>query len=237
VQCPVSRAALPWHRRSDAFDADPYPVVVAGRRDGDLLVDDGDARPRVTGAESFAQAWAAHRKGRFQRLTVGAPDGEPDLAAAVRDALATTVAHLTGPVLGNSFDVNVGFSGMARFAAQLRDGRGRTGWVRRMAAPGALDLALRRVHDCLEREYTAPGATRPLYAAFLDEAATILSAPRLGAAAVLFRTSAGHWSAVASGGDLAAMAGRVDAARAAEESAARIPAEVVEETGPAPTLR
>ncbi len=134
-------------------------------------------------------------------------------------------------MLGNSFDVNMGLSGMARFAAQLRDTRGRTGWARRMAAPGALDLALRRVHDCLEREYTAPGATRPLYADFLDEAAVVLSEPRLGPAAALFRTSGALWSAVATGGDPAAMADRVDAAREAEEAAVRILAGVVADGG------
>jgi hypothetical protein len=237
VQCTVGRAALPWHRESGALDADPYPVVVAGRRDDDLLVDDGAGRPHVIGAEPFAQSWAAHRKGRFHRLTLGGPDGEPDLAAAVRDAVATTVAHLTGPVLGNSFDVNMGFSGMARFAAQLRDTGGRTGWARRMAAPGALELALRRVHDCLEREYTAPGATRPLYADFLDEAAVVLSEPRLRAAAALFRASGGLWSAVAGGGDLSAMADRVDEARETEEAAVRILRGVVEDGGTAPTSR
>jgi hypothetical protein len=107
--------------------AGPYPVVVAGRRDDILLVDDHAALPRRISAEDFAAAWSAHRKGRCQRLTVDGSGSEPDLAEAMRDAVATTVAHLTGPVLGNSFDVNMGFSGMARFAEQLRDTRGRTG--------------------------------------------------------------------------------------------------------------
>jgi hypothetical protein len=54
-----------------------------------------------------------------------------DITAAVADALATTAAHLTGPVLGNSFDVNMGLSGMARLVADLRDGQTRKGWRKR----------------------------------------------------------------------------------------------------------
>jgi hypothetical protein len=59
----------------------------------------------------------------------GPPPSDLDLAAAVRQAIATTIAHLTGPVLGNTFDVNFGFSGMAKLAEQLRDGKGKTGWA------------------------------------------------------------------------------------------------------------
>ncbi|MFI8360849.1 BtrH N-terminal domain-containing protein [Streptomyces sp. NPDC085612] len=47
-----------------------------------------------------------------------------------------------------------------------------------------------RLHACLEEEWTAPGATRPLYADFLE----LAGRPE---AAALFRESAGCWSAVA----------------------------------------
>jgi len=66
-----------------------------------------------------------------------------------------------------------------------------------MAAPGALAAALGRVQICLEQEYTAPAATRPLYADFLDEAAEVIGEPGLCRAATLFRRSAAHWSAIA----------------------------------------
>lgn len=47
-----------------------------------------------------------------------------------------------------------------------------------------------RLHACLEEEWTAPGATRPLYADFLD----LVGRPE---AAGLFRESARHWSELA----------------------------------------
>lgn len=198
VRCTVAGAGLPWRpTRSTVLSTDPYPVVVAGRRDGEVLVDDGAVTPWVIDEEQFSAAWSAYRKGRHKRIAVDAPVGPVDLESAVRSAVATTVAHLTGPVLGNSYDVNFGFSGMARFAEQLRDARTRAGWAARFAGPGALDFGLRRLYECLELQYTAPAATRPLYADFLDEAAGALGVPSWSEAAKRFRVSGGHWSAVA----------------------------------------
>jgi hypothetical protein len=101
VHCVVDRGGLPWHP-AKTLATDPYPVVVAGRRDHHYLLDDEAARPRELVAGDFVAAWTAHRKGRHQRLVVGSPAGTVDLAAAMRDAITTTVAHLTGPVLGNA---------------------------------------------------------------------------------------------------------------------------------------
>lgn len=201
VWCLVARDGLPWRATASALPADPYPVVVAGHRDGTYWLDDEAAAPRPIPQEQFAAAWSAHRKGRHQRLVVADLAGAPvatDLAGAVRSAIATTVAHLTGPVLGNAFDVNFGFAGMKRFAEQLRADRGKDAWTRRFAGPADLALALRRLYECLELQHTAPGATRPLYADFLDEAAGVLGDPTLPEAATLFRISAAHWSAIAS---------------------------------------
>jgi len=197
VSCTVDRSSLPWHEGVFALPTDPYPVVVAGEADGTLFLDDRDPLPHALPETDFVTAWSRHRKGRHHRITVDGPGKPVDLPAAVRAALDTTVAHLTGPVLGNNFDANFGFSGMARLAAQLRDDRTKSGWVRRFADPGAFAWALRRMHECLEVEYTAPGATRPLYAAFLDEAAGVLGVERLAQAAQLFRESARHWSMLA----------------------------------------
>jgi hypothetical protein len=57
------------------------------------------------------------------------------------------------------------------------------------------------LHECLEVEYTAPGATRPLYADFLDEAAGVLGDAGPAEAAARCRESGRSWSRLA---DLAA---------------------------------
>ncbi|MFG1605221.1 DUF4872 domain-containing protein [Actinoplanes sp. NPDC049265] len=197
MHCLVSRADLPWNSDVTALAADPYPVVVVARDGGDLLVDDEAPEPRRVPEETFRSAWSAYRKGRNQRILIDPPAGAPDLATAMRAAVTTTARHLTGPVLGNAFDVNMGLSGMARLAAQLRDRRGRSGWTRRFAALGALPFAALRLYECLELRYTAPAATRPLYAGYLDEAATVLGDVRLTEAAVEFRRSGARWAELA----------------------------------------
>jgi len=197
VLCTVDRSRLPWHGLEPGFGMDPYLVVIAGRDGDELLVDDDSVRPNRIGTDSFAEAWSAHKKGRHQMITVtGPPPADLDLAAAIRDAIGTTVAHLTGPVLGNNFDVNFGFSGMEKLAAQLRDTKTKNGWAKRFGAPVPFYHGVRRLYECLELEYTAPGATRPVYAAFLDEAAAIVPGP-LSEAAALSRQSGATWSRLA----------------------------------------
>jgi hypothetical protein len=132
--------------------------------DGDtVLIDDECVRPNPLPINDFLAAWSADKKSKHELITVG--DGyEPD----VEDAVRTTVAHLTGPVLGNNFDVNFGFSGMRKPAEQLRDPKEKQGWARRYADPGALFFALRRLHDCLGPS-TAARPRPGRYADFLRE--------------------------------------------------------------------
>ncbi len=209
--CTVDRAGLPWHGLVGGPGqsyADPYDVVVCGLDDdqgddadgyggGLVWIDDECVRPNPIPLPDFLGAWAAHRKGRHALLPVRPPTRDVDLPAAIRDAISTTCAHLSGPVLGNSFDVNFGLSGMRRLAEQLADPVGKRGWAVRFADPRALFAGLRRLHDCLEVEYTGPGATRPLYAAFLTEAASVAGEPAYDEAAELIARSGKVWSAVA----------------------------------------
>ncbi|PWK66745.1 uncharacterized protein DUF4872 [Streptomyces sp. CG 926] len=189
VFCAVDRSRLPWHGGipDEMVGAEPYTVVLAGYEGDVLYVEDGASAPHRIAEREFGEAWTGHRKGRHRMLVPTGPAvGAPDIDGAV----AATAARLTGPVLGNRFDVNFGFSGMEKLAAQLRDVRTRTGWERRFGSPEAFFAGTRRLHTCLEVEWTAPGATRPLYADFLD----LAGRPE---AAALFRDSAGNWSRLA----------------------------------------
>ncbi len=187
--CTLDRARLPWHGVVDPVFGDPHDVAVIGADDDTVYLDDGCVRPNPLPRQDFEAAWA--RKHRLLTIT-GA--GEFDLPTAIRDAVATTVGHLTGPVLGHAYDANFGLSGMAKLVDALGDRKGRKGWSTLFGRPDGFFWALRRLHDCLELEYTAPGATRPLYADFLAEAALDGS---YSEAAALFRASGEHWSALA----------------------------------------
>jgi hypothetical protein len=196
VLCTVDRSGLPWHAGvSPLAAADPHPVlVVAATADSVSVIDDQDA-PVALPLPIFAQAWAGHRRGRHHLLRITSVPSAVDLAAAVRDAVASTTAHLTGPVLGNSFDANFGFSGMSRLVTDLRADRGRSAWITRFA--GHLDYAMGRVVDGVRREYTADNATRTLYADFLAQAAPLLDLPSLPQAVDAFRASGRSWGSVA----------------------------------------
>ncbi|MFS8100939.1 BtrH N-terminal domain-containing protein [Lentzea alba] len=179
-----------------------HPVGVLGV-DGDTVTvhNHGTSTQKLT---EFMTSWG---QGKHEMISIGERTGEPDVQAAIE----MTCEHLTGPVLGNNFDVNFGFSGMRKLAEQLRD-KGKKGWAQRW--PGdTRNEVMQRLHDCLEVEYTAPGATRPLYADFLDEAGL--------PGAQEFRQSGELWSEIARGGDHDELARKVDEARSIEERAVR----------------
>ncbi len=197
VLCTVDRSGLPWHPDVNPLSAaDPYPVVVAGIDGDTLYVSDVDSTPHEITAEQFGRAWSGHRKGRHHMLVIEPGPGPVDLPASVRRALDTTVAHLTGPVLGNSFDVNLGLSGQAKMIGEMREPRRRTGWARRFASPEGFDHVLGRIDECLQREYTAPDGTRGIYADFLEEAAALVPDRPLSATAGMIRRSAQSWAEV-----------------------------------------
>jgi hypothetical protein len=178
-----------------------HPVGVLGV-DGDTvtMLNHGTTQEPM---DEFMLRWG---NGKHEMISIGERIGEPDVEKAVR----MTCEHLTGPVLGNNFDVNFGFSGMRKLAEQLRD-KGKKGWTQRWADdPG---FVRQRLHDCLEVEYTAPKATRPLYAEFLTEAGL--------PGAQDFKASGELWSEIARGGDYDELAQKVDEARSIEERAIR----------------
>jgi hypothetical protein len=223
VFCTVDKSRLPWHGMEPGFGQDPYTVVIAGYEGDTLYVDDESAAPHAIGTEEFGAAWSAHKKGRHEMIVpTGPPEGEPDVAGAI----ANTTAHLTGPVLGNNFDVNFGFSGMDKLASQLRDTRTKTGWEQRFSRHVAFSRAVRRLYECLEVEYTAPGGTRPLYAQFLD----LVGKPE---AAELFRESGRGWERLAAVA-LETVSGLGDYSEVCEE---RMQLLMSHETPPATALR
>lgn len=198
----VARGALPWHGIVGEAAGEPYDVVVAGLdvEAGRAWVDDEAVMPRAIDLSDLAGARAAHRKSRHRLLAVTGADPDHDLATSVREAVRATHHHLTQPVLGNAFDVNFGLSGMSRLAKDVADTRTAQGWWKRSRHPLALFHLLRRLHDCVEIELTAPGAMRPLYADFLTEAAPVLGGDHgrhLVEAAALYRRSGQEWAALA----------------------------------------
>ena len=190
----VGRGGLPWHDLpagplAEAEAADPYPVVVTRAEiPRSYLIDDADGAPHTLTADELAAAWSLHKKGKFAIETLAPADSvapaNPTTPAAplaitadvVRASVATTIAHLTGPVIHHAFDTNFGFSGMRKLATELRDDRTKSGWRRRFGDEAAFGVGMLRLAECLTWAHTAAGGTRPLFAEFLREAAELLPA-------------------------------------------------------------
>jgi hypothetical protein len=177
-----------------------HEVAVVGIDGDTVYVDDRCVEPCPWPMDRFMAAWSGVKKDRHHMITVtgaAAPGiatgaGSTGPGAGVAAAIKDTAHKLTGGgVLGNNFDVNFGLSGMRKFAAQLGDTDGKQGWVRRFADPEAYFIGMTRLHDCLELEYGSPGATRPVYADFLDEAGG------WDEAAELYRRAGAVWTELA----------------------------------------
>ena len=184
----VARGLLPWHEDVPAAEAaDPHALLLTGYEGNDLVALDRDQH-RI-GQSELGAAWAAHRQGRFAvtTLTVTEP---PSIEDAVDRAIATTYAHLTGPVLGHAFDVNFGLSGMARLRDDLADTSTKKGWARRFGSGPAFGMVRVRLAECLTWAHGSEGATRLVYADFLAETG------RTEAAAVAKRAGA-RWAGIA----------------------------------------
>ncbi len=188
----VGRGGLPWFSDMSPVEAaDPYNIAVVGKRGEDYLIDDCSETVQTATADALAGAWGMYRKGRYAVQTLAEPsDGRADMTDALRAAIGTTAAHMTGPVLGNSFDVNFGLSGIAKWADELTDLRTKKGWHARFGAEPGFEHAMTRVAECFTHAYSAPGATRPIYARFLEEAASVSSLPLAPAAGIAAESGA-----------------------------------------------
>jgi hypothetical protein len=190
----------------------PHVVVVADVDDDGALVHDVAAEPRRLSLAELASARAtiAKEKHRLARVTGAAP---VDLAASVREAIAACAGELAGKAGPKQIAGNVGIGGLRKWASLVDAPKEKRGWPRLFGAPAALASALTWGHHWIEEAGTGGGAFRPMYAAFLDEAASITGRRGLRDAAAAYRALGARWTALA-----AAM--RAGAAAAAEDPAA-----------------
>ncbi|MGH3315892.1 MAG: BtrH N-terminal domain-containing protein [Nocardioidaceae bacterium] len=91
AQLTVGRGLLPQHPDVSLEAADPYQVVVAGRHGDEYLVDDLAPTPHLIEGDRLLEAWAAHRKGRFEQSALVRKTTAP-IAGDVRSALALATA-------------------------------------------------------------------------------------------------------------------------------------------------
>jgi hypothetical protein len=183
VILPVARGALPWNEAS-VDEREEHIVLVLPEAGGCRILDGSGASQSMQPDEVLAAYMNSRRK--HPVLALGDVEAVAvDEGAALRAGLRACVSAMTGPVLGNSFDVNFGLSGLEKWA-RLADGSGKDGWP---AMFGDNGIWRERLVDGIEREFTAPVAGRPLFARTLRGAG-------LTAAGQEFERSATHWRSI-----------------------------------------
>jgi hypothetical protein len=171
----------------------PIVPTAGGEEQVVLAIPDGDevrlvdARsPDTMRSRSAAlNAYAATRRRHPVLALTDEARLPPDVTPAVTRGLAATIRGMTGPVLGNAFDVNFGLRGLRRWAHRVTDA-GRDGW---RVAFGESEVWRDRVSACIDREHTAPAAGRPLFS-------RLLAGLGFGAAGA-FEQSGQTWRAIA----------------------------------------
>ena len=163
------------------------PVVVYGRDGGDVLIDDRSSGRLAVPAHRLAAARARVGSYKHRLIEIDPELVEIDadrLRAAVEEGLRLQVEHLSSR--SDSFSLPA----WAKWARMLT-GRGAKAWPQVFADGRGLASATASI-------YTAAGRgahLRGLYAAFLDEAATLLGRD-LQSAAAAWREAAAAWERV-----------------------------------------
>ena len=192
----VETAALPHHGGDVAMlGGGPRVVGVLGRDGDDYLLDDRSVAPVRIESAALAVARNTVKKTRHRMVVVSGALEDHDPIAATGRAVASTVDGYDDPP-AKSFAKNVGTEGLRTWATRLTSPAKR-GWAATFAAPTHLHYGLRRVVECIDHDYSAGSANRPLYAEWLRRAGAVLSTPDLEAVADAFDESAQHWRVIA----------------------------------------
>ncbi|HYG56909.1 MAG TPA: DUF4872 domain-containing protein [Symbiobacteriaceae bacterium] len=167
------------------------PIVVFGVEGEQVLIEDRSALPLTCSLAELAAARANYASVKNRALVVEGVD-TVDLPAAVLDAIRDCAAgFVAGPM------ANFGLKGLLKWADLLVSARDKKGWPTLFGTGERFYKALVSSFAYIELEGTGGGATRPLYASFLDEAAVLLGRPALREVADQFRDCGRRWTALA----------------------------------------
>jgi hypothetical protein len=179
---------LPGHTVDGPYA--PYPVTVAEDGDGVAVTGLRGGRVTMSWPDLLEARWTHAKKygGLYQIARLVDP---PELRNAVRHAITRTAECLTHPSR-TRFDGNFGIGGMRKWATLLTDPKDPKGWPKlcpdEKSVRQALDMVARGLGNA---------TSRPLYAAFLTEAATLLEDDTLADAAESYVDLGARWAELA----------------------------------------
>ncbi|HEX6675722.1 MAG TPA: DUF4872 domain-containing protein [Actinomycetes bacterium] len=165
-------AALPARFSGGAY----HTVVVyrSGRDGGSALLGDRARVPVEVPAERLAAARERIRKHRNRLLSLGSAEVQVDVPGAVRAGLRTAAA---GP--GRPPTSAMTLEGVRAWGERVHGTAAKDSWARTFPPGRHLFGALRSVYEYVERAGSGGGLMRPMFAAFLREAAVLLDDRRL----------------------------------------------------------
>jgi Domain of unknown function (DUF4872)/Butirosin biosynthesis protein H, N-terminal len=175
----------------------------------------------------LAAARARIKKDKSRVMTVQASGKLPALATLVRSGLEACRDGLVGGnAIGNS-RTNFSLDAFRVWGNRLHGSRDKESWERVFTPGKRLWRGLTSINEYIEHHGTGGGLSRPLFAEFLDEAATALGRKPLHALAERYAELGRGWSELAD----AALPDDVPAMREAKELLARR-AELMHSDGP-----
>lgn len=179
----------------------PVVVFAYGIEEGMVAVADRSQVPLTTTTGELAEARARQKNVKNRIMTLEMDEdfaGIPAeaLAKAIQDGIADCLSLYTEKPPKGSAN-NFGLKGLERWAGLINDRKAKKGWPQVFSAPEHLYEALKALYIAIEQNGTGGGASRNLYADFLEEAAPLLERPALDDAAAAFRAAAERWSALA----------------------------------------
>jgi hypothetical protein len=195
--CVTDIASLPWSGLPKEFvGGGPHVVAVAGRDGDSYWIDDRRASPIKIDAAVLAEARAAYRHAKQRLIIVDAMEPKHDAKRALRNAILDTAHLYVEPAVPKAFQGNCGFAGLDKWRTLLTDSKDQKGWPVVFSDGARAFAGLQRLYECIECQ-SAPHAGRVLYADFLEESSTALSAPTLTKAAAVYREAGSLWARVA----------------------------------------
>jgi Domain of unknown function (DUF4872)/Butirosin biosynthesis protein H, N-terminal len=178
---------LPGHTADGPVPYMPCPVTVSEHGTDLAVTGLRGGRVTMSWADVIEARWA-HQKKYGGLFLLGEPDGQPDLRAATRAAIARTAECLLEPSK-TSYDANFGIPGIRKWARLLADEKDAKGWPTLCPDQESLRTAMISVSRGL-----GAAAARPLFASFLAEAATLLGDAKLSAAAAAYEDLGRRWT-------------------------------------------
>ena len=182
---------------ADLLKMSGHVFVVYGwnERGNRICIDDRSIAAWHVTPQELTRSRAAITSLKNRIMTVTAPKKTADLKSAIIAGIGDCCHEmLDSPIR------NFGLSSLAKWAELLTDTKGAKGWPKLFRPGLPLYRALLATFHSIETAGTGGGAFRPLYADFLDEAATVMgkaAQPGFAAAAAQYRRAAKHWSSLA----------------------------------------